>query len=118
MHTPGPWYTGESMDGIAHVYAGDFEGVGEGELLIAGVYADPDGEGDNFAAQSANARLIAAAPDLLEAARQVQGYLHGFANTTSRVGDLKDVMRQSRDALRVAIAKAAGHLAAWEPERK
>jgi len=51
-HTPGPWNTGHSPKNI----------IDAGKLLVATVADRPGGEGEE-----ANAHLITAAPDLLEA---------------------------------------------------
>lgn len=63
-HTPGPWDEGnphEVTDGMIRVYGPS----DEGPALVAEVYIQP-----GFDAQAeANATLIAAAPDLLEAIR-------------------------------------------------
>jgi hypothetical protein len=66
-HTPGPW-TAENFD--AEI---DPDGGGE----VWSVWKDSNGSGAEIAAricEAANARLIAAAPDLLEAARLVVNY--------------------------------------------
>lgn len=95
-HTPGPWV----------VFDGDTEHPGidmaDGSFSIV-VYGE-DGEpfegvrGRSPAETLANARLIAAAPDLLEALKEVQPYFEG---------------EHSHDhptcvAIRAAIAKAEG----------
>lgn len=75
-HTPGPWEVSESA-----FYVWD-----EKRRLVAEVSGASGGE------RAANARLIAAAPELLEAADY-----HVNACTA-----------ESREALRTAIAKARG----------
>ena len=65
-HTPGPWKQScESIDPDWHIV------TTSGGAVIANV----------FAPQSANAHLISAAPDLLEALEEasdpINGYLHG-----------------------------------------
>jgi hypothetical protein len=93
QHTPGPWQI--SADG-QRVLDSDGEGV------LATVYgaacADQDG--------AANARLIAAAPDLLAALQNAANVLAALAT-----GQLKSV-RPDSPALakaRVAISKAEGN---------
>lgn len=56
QHTPGPWHSGTDRNGAPFVIAGGVE-------KIANCWHPVSGDG------YANARLIAAAPDLLEAAR-------------------------------------------------
>jgi hypothetical protein len=86
-HTPGPWHLAESptfvMDGIHCVCE----------------IAHPDDFSDPSPNAKANARLIAAAPDLLEALEKIassDGSLHGTC-----VRDLKEIAR-------AAINKAKG----------
>lgn len=76
-HTPGPW----SMR-RGHPYGPDGQ-----PLLIGGKTHEA----------AANKRLIAAAPDLLEAARAAEQWLSGWASASPYI-----------DALRAAIAKATG----------
>jgi len=57
QHTPGPWAQGGAMSGETRIYAAD-----GGEVAVA-TRSDPK---HRYAAE-ANARLIAAAPDLLAA---------------------------------------------------
>jgi hypothetical protein len=83
-HTPGPWKQScESIDPDWHIV------TTQGGAVVANV----------FAPQSANARLIAAAPDLLEALVN----LYGIAVDEGIVGD-----NTTLEAARTAIAKARG----------
>ena len=102
-HTPGPWTCGEPDMFGDYTIASTAE---EGSPAIAAVISNVwDGE-----AVAANARLLAAAPDLLvgavvaeEALRQAAGALddHGL-------GGLGHVLRTQANALRVTIARATG----------
>jgi hypothetical protein len=88
-HTPGPWTADRrGSHGVAN-----YTVIGTPENAhaeIARVY-----HGDRFANGETNARLIAAAPDLLEALREI------VANTTHwRVGG------KEMERARAAIAKA------------
>ena len=57
-HTPGPWRSGPHVrDTASMVYAGDYAGEGEPDLIVEIESED----------HRADARLIAAAPELLEA---------------------------------------------------
>lgn len=88
-HTPGPWTNHGRIynTGFPHSSVG-------AKTLIARVYSEAFGDIEQ---EGANARLIAAAPDLLAA---LQGVL--------RVADRKT---DEFDAARAAIAKATGDAA-------
>jgi hypothetical protein len=87
-HTPGPWAAAPTDGGFA-VYEDDGEGNGDHIQCIPG---HPRGE--------ANARLIAAAPELLSALRDmVQREAYLYPDSESNV---------ILDAARAAIAKATG----------
>ena len=60
-HTPGPWTASDERRGI-------FEIIHDGDLLAQVWGVRPAGDGDLPA--EANARLIAAAPELLEACQE------------------------------------------------
>ena len=88
-HTPGPWTVGKSDAGFS-IYAGDL-------LIVDLVCGITDDEAD------ANASLIAAAPDLLEA-------LHQIALLDEIVYDphneeWRDSYRVAQQAVAAAIAK-------------
>lgn len=88
-HTPGPW----------HINAVRCEGdnVFAGNRRICNVYGDI-GQ-DPF---KANARLIAAAPELLEALKLYhRGWTHGDGNI-----DTMEIMAEASEKARAAIAKA------------
>lgn len=106
-HTPGPWAKGDNaMRGpakrdwyaVQHVFNQEpFEGVLENEW---GVYPPPGNAGPVcIASDEANARLIAAAPELLAA-------LDGLMASESR-GRIMPIGKEW-DAARAAIAKARG----------
>jgi len=105
-HTPGPWLHVEG-ERLSH----DAEGWSEWEVLPAIVSLE-SGEivvPEAFDIRPANARLIAAAPDLLEALRQLTGNAEvarfmvvdpdGYVS-----GALWDTIQQAHDV----IAKATG----------
>jgi len=87
MHTPGPWnWHGPYMAGGFKVTALDHNDVTMMDIYV---------KAETAAEAQANARLIAAAPDLLEALRKI-------ASCESRFpGDVVDIAR-------AAIAKATG----------
>ena len=90
-HTPGPWVVRESSCGS----------VGTDSILTALAFGDdPDCKADDR--MVANARLIAAAPELLEALKAIcdeQDANEGYATPATY------------DAARAAIAKATGEAA-------
>jgi hypothetical protein len=65
-HTPGPWKVQENADAYTHIVRS------KTNAYICGCGQGSDGE------DKANARLIAAAPELLEALNQVYDYLIGL----------------------------------------
>lgn len=62
-HTPGPWITGKTCVGIAAV----FGRTGSGQAVATLGAWDSGCDAVNFENHEADARLIAAAPELLEA---------------------------------------------------
>jgi hypothetical protein len=82
-HTPGPW-TAEDEGASVHI-------AGHDGIWVAEVYGIDD---------NANARLIAAAPDLLQALTEVV--------ETYDSGDNGRTLRWAVDTCRDAIAKATG----------
>lgn len=91
QHTPGPW--GISSQSVSTIKQFDF--MGETSVLIASAQGhDNSGFFPSYDERDANARLIAAAPDLLEA-------LKGVLRVADRATD-------EFDAARAAIAKATG----------
>jgi len=112
-HTPGPWTTRGKIDGSgsAQIRAED------GKIWIGGAMgshhtpsqrvnhssfpADTEGE--------ANARLIAAAPELLEALKAIVDMVPIYAKNHPRFNQASRLERKTQiDAARAAIAKAEG----------
>ena len=87
-HTPGPWIWGPRYDGLY--------GAGPNNEVLA--YAAYEGMWLSSNNQKANASLIAAAPDLLEALQYAHDYLAG----NGWEGDPR------MDRIIAAIAKAEG----------
>lgn len=87
-HTPGPWHTGGKLDAI--VYAPDGYAVA-GCQTYHGLRDE--------ACTAANARLIAAAPELLEALDMMERHFSRYDDTHNNL-----VLEQAR----AAIAKATG----------
>ena len=89
-HTPGPWNVSSNMYGV-------------GNLLVAGVTAsnaEPIANCGIGKTGEANARLIAAAPDLLTALIRLEEGI--------RLWMSKSVSEDDMQAARAAIAKATG----------
>lgn len=87
-HTPGPWETHEGID-YRHVYGGDFN---DSESPIASV-----------SSSKANARLIAASPDLMEVAKRTVAHL---LNGCPVGGNPVSTMNVSEAALYTAAIQA------------
>ena len=87
-HTPGPWRVGVTSD------AGEVDVIAEGGWFVA-VACDSAGDGDT----EANANLIAAAPDMLEALEKL----------VSRIDETRGPTADTAlAAARAAIKKARG----------
>lgn len=110
-HTPGPWrHAKEAIrhaNGVVQTFNPDTVLTEDGELAICQVYGMPinttleDIAGDpRWADGLANARLIAAAPDLLAVVEEIGNHLY----------EKQDYFRV-REMARAAIAKAKGETA-------
>lgn len=93
-HTPGPWEIKEADTSIGAEW---YRILGHGERGMVDVAETPY-------RHEGNARLIAAAPDLLAAAKTL---LDVLANEREDLPS-SDAVGDARDALRAAIAKAEG----------
>jgi hypothetical protein len=104
-HTPGPWkIAGEDAEKQTFIYALNERGSNRFWFDIQPGWTD-DKQRTSSAELSANALLIAAAPELLEALRAITDQLE-------RIGDTRyDKDGQYIDAARAAIAKATGEQA-------
>lgn len=107
-HTPGPWALESVQTSVGSCHKiGPFPSAGVRKQVHACVYADQlrlglDDESPIAVELLANARLIAAAPELLAVARLVD-------DVADRVDHEPDsALGQLVDAARAAIAKATG----------
>lgn len=103
-HTPGPWERGDgAANGCAgYIYCDDATGS-----AVASVVFSPDFIGRSDAETEANARLIAAAPELLEALKEiVKACEECEADENMSIVDA--FTQDMEDAARAAIAKATG----------
>ena len=103
-HTPGPWIASDRDENYNYPFRTIMKPIdGGGHYRIAQV-GYPTSPADTVGAdeRAANARLIAAAPDLLEAAKKVMMFIeslpyHGM-----------DISTDIQESLRRAIVKAEG----------
>lgn len=95
-HTPGPWKEVRDCLNSTDIRA-------KKDALVAYVVANEDG--DNLTDEDhANARLISAAPDLLEALKVAHAQIIGFLNE----GDFKRDVHWDASYIVDAIKKAGG----------
>ena len=98
-HTPGPFYT-SARNGHTYVFAES------DDFAIARVLRESHRDND------ANARLIAAAPELLEALQSI----FALVDTAAETGEYdEDAINAAYDKGRAAIAKALGENATFAP---
>ena len=100
-HTPGPWGYEMHVDGAFEVYSETGNSKG-GYLVITDRH-----QHSNFAAMNANARLIAAAPELLNALRTLLAEYNG-AIDGDRTGNYGFDQFEEVVAARAAIKNATG----------
>ena len=112
-HTPGPWIfeTVNTTSGICHKI-GPFPPKQEGgRPRHACIYADyPSPYHPADQELEANARLIAAAPELLDAVELVLAWFEAEDNHSKEPDFYKrlEMCRESEDAIRAVIAKVEG----------
>jgi len=115
-HTPGPWRNGKDGHNILSAQPG------ERPKMLASVYHDLGGVGGltskEHAEAHANARLMAAAPDLLAACRAQHRNIATLLKlidesdqwadlaSMSALGDIANAMRADEAAVNAAIAQA------------
>lgn len=94
-HTPGPWEYDQFENGEMSVFCAKLDSKYHGDWIA---HLSHEGETDE-----ANARLIAAAPELLAACKAALEDLYAIPSV-----DLSGGARVVRDYLRAAFAKAKG----------
>jgi hypothetical protein len=103
-HTPGPWVAQVDPLGGSKRYGPRMAMVattaGDGSVCI-----DCTGSGKDFSESAANARLISAAPELLEALRECSIRLDACRMVIADP-DAREMVRESVSTARAAIAKA------------
>lgn len=98
--TPGPWER-QSMDddGAVSIIGADLGG-----LVGAALPWPTEIDSQDFSRVEANARLIASAPDLLEALKQVMGWISSWDPNFTQDDDWPETEHH----VRAALAKAEG----------
>ena len=97
-HTPGPWSLDDAIHD--HVKADDYHSIDAGQGFT------PQGFGLQGMMSLANARLIAAAPELLAALIVAESFLS--IAVPERAIDRNEAVREVLPQVRAAIAKATG----------
>lgn len=106
-HTPGPWVISKVIKHGARCYRTIRQ---EGKFKLAEVFAFNEcatGTKEGKAEDAANARLIAAAPDLLAQCKEFEKcltYYHGTNENTA----ISALANENRDKLREVLAKVDG----------
>jgi hypothetical protein len=101
-HTPGPW-TDQSID---HSQWGVYDA--RGRVVAQAQQIKPLPEDLKQVERTANARLIAAAPELLEALEEAENALADYVQTIEKTGASLNYGRAVLLRARAAIAKAEG----------
>lgn len=99
-HTPGPWQVGMAFDNYGATEIAIEHMTTAGNLIIAVAL-------DGLQGQDANARLIAAAPDLLEALKGLHDDIMDYIRLNSLGAENNHWLVQAR----AAITKATGEQA-------
>jgi len=104
-YTPGPWRLNDPYAGRAHVLSDDYHSIDAGH----GFLGDPPQREPGFGIMGfmslADARLISAAPELLEALQAVARITRTKGMTDA---ERKAAMRDIGETARAAISKALG----------
>lgn len=101
-HTPGPWEYTENLDAL-------YSMISSGNSVVAGIPCLLDGEMDELPTIRANARLIAAAPDLLAALKAFdEGLKDGSIKWAKPRRADSDPYHRANTLMCAAIARAEG----------
>lgn len=112
-HTPGPWHVGPKIDNWTHCSVCSWNPQGSSRLLIANIIDIESTVANN----DDNARLIAAAPELLAACQQLVKHIALIKETWERDGEERNTKmhglavalnNRPGDLIFAAIAKATG----------
>ena len=99
-HTPGPWKVQKPdhfVDGLSHFVVSDHPSVSYFHIAEMGTH-------DGREQAAANARLIAAAPEMLEALELINGYCHAgmMSNELGKHVKLEQIADICRDLIQKA----------------
>ena len=101
-HTPGPWEVGSAFDNYGEIEIAIERMTHAGNLVVAVALGGLQG-------QDANAKLIAAAPDLLSVLQEFSGYVRNEQmSTDGAVTYSTTTINHLAFLARAAIAKAIG----------
>ena len=113
-HTKGPWHVGREADHSCDRYAKNAEWARirdeQGGLVAKVESVHPKGkrQSSDFDIEADRARLIAAAPDLLEACKDGIKFLNSLADTEASWEN------ENRDAFRRILTKAIAEVEPWQ----
>lgn len=103
-HTPGPWHVIENPNGTLGIGAKEPDGSDCRPAQINGTAVEEPWASVTWA----NARLIAAAPDLLEACKRLLAYANRYSDEMRKIGRGADQLGDDADSVSVAgMARAA-----------
>lgn len=106
-HTPGPWLA-KCQDNSSFIYEKESYDKGNADKLLALVYSYSNSSiGPDRKERNANARLIAAAPELLEALKHAKASMENWCNEQGTLPAFRDVILSP---VIKAIAKAEGEI--------
>lgn len=108
-HTPGPWFADRDGRIWRRPPSDLYQNGGgvAGDKAVATAHRGWHGEGDKGFPVDANARLIAAAPELLEALRAILAFIPITSALEGGASAYSENVRAA-DKVRAAIAKATG----------
>lgn len=106
-HTPGPWHVVNGVDVFTSLGAKNAEGIEE-PINDGWHVADCAMEDLSYRESNANARLIAAAPDLLEALELIVMERAWYRSERPEGYNIEDRLNAWEETARAAIAKAKG----------
>ena len=104
-HTPGPWWLGRDPS-----HFGSLTSITGGSDSTGGIRSVAEVGGLDIDEAEANARLIAAAPDMLEACQSFIARWETLSSESANMMERRDLdnLARSATAIRAAIAKAEG----------
>jgi hypothetical protein len=110
-HTPGPWNIGMrsgANSNLIYAYNGAEQHDDDSICSVYGMYQHTEIENQKEGVGLANARLIAAAPELLDELKAVEAHLHAYVEAIEWGGGAASKSAERLASVRKAIAKAEG----------